>query len=148
MWSYFGWSIIRNFSEDPALSAEKLLSKNCSIHDKKSWNFWTPVNKIFHSIFTITKICVATRVPLSISYHLHFLRVPNVWSMLHRMLHHGSVGRVLGKECYFLFTCAFLTFFCCFSTKKLSFYYFNFFFWQSIKFPQQNINQLETGIGD
>ena len=41
-----------------------------------------------------------------------------------------------------------VTFFCCFSSKNLCFYHFHFFFWWSIKFPQQNINQSETGTGD
>ena len=36
-------------------------------------------------------------------------------------------------------------FFCCFSSKNLCFYHFHFVFWWSIKFPQQNINQSETG---
>ena len=44
----------------------------------------------------------------------------------------------------------FLTFFflICFSSKHLYWYHFRFFFWSSIKFPQQNINQSESGIGD
>ena len=37
--------------------------------------------------------------------------------------------------------------YCCISSKKNYFYHFYFFFWWSIKFPQQNINQSETGIG-
>ena len=32
--------------------------------------------------------------------------------------------------------------------KKIMFCYFHFFFLWSIKFPQQNINQSEIGIGD
>ena len=39
-------------------------------------------------------------------------------------------------------------FFFSFFIKKLCFYYFHFFSWWSIKFPQQNINQSETRIGD
>ena len=39
-------------------------------------------------------------------------------------------------------------YFFCFSSKNLCFYHFHFFFWWAIKFPQQSINQLETGIGD
>ena len=41
-----------------------------------------------------------------------------------------------------------LHFFFCFSSKKLCFYRFHFFFWWNTKFLQQNINQPETGIGD
>ena len=37
------------------------------------------------------------------------------------MLHYGSVGRVHSKESYFLFTCTFSAFFCCFSPKKCVF---------------------------
>ena len=64
------------------------------------------------------------------------------------MLHHSSVGQVHVEECYIMFTYTFLAFFICFSSKQLRFYHFHFFFWYSIKFPQQNINQSETGIGD
>ena len=81
-------------------------------------------------------------VPLTISYYLHFPRICKAWSMFH----HGSLGWVLSKEYYFVFTYNFLTFFFCFSSKI--FFDFYSFFWQSIKFPQQNINQSETGIGD
>ena len=44
------------------------------------------------------------------------------------MLHHGSLGRVQGKECYYMLTNAFLAFLCCFSPKIVCFYHFNFFF--------------------
>ena len=37
---------------------------------------------------------------------------------------------------------------CCFSLKKFVFYIFVSFFNEVTKFPQQNINQSETGIGD
>ena len=37
-------------------------------------------------------------VPLTISYHLYFVRISKVSSMLH----HGSVGRVHSKECYLI----------------------------------------------
>ena len=40
---------------------------------------------------------------------------------------------------FFMFTYTF---------SALGFYHFGFIFWWSIKFPQQNINQSETGIGD
>ena len=47
------------------------------------------------SIFNAITECV----PLAISFHLYFLRISKVWSMLH----HGSVGQVQSKECYFRF---------------------------------------------
>ena len=37
---------------------------------------------------------------------------------------------------------------CCFLSKNLYFYHFHLFVWWSIECPQQNINQLKTGIGD
>ena len=64
------------------------------------------------------------------------------------MLHHGSLGWVHSKECYFICTYTSLAFFG-FSSKNLCFCNFHlFFFWWSIEFPQQNINHLETRIGD
>ena len=84
---------------------------------------------------------IPEKVPLTISYHLYFLRISKVWGMLH----HGSMRRVQSKKSYFMFTYNFLVVFCCFSSKS---FYFCFFFWWNIKFPQQNINQSETGIGD
>ena len=62
-------------------------------------------------------------VPLTISYHLYFSV-----SLVSSMLHHGSVRRVDIKECYFTITKTFLAYFCCFSSKNLSFYYFRSFF--------------------
>ena len=62
-------------------------------------------------------------VPLTISYHLYFLRISS------SMLHHGSTGRVHSiKECCFIILYTFLTFFCYFSSKKMYFYHFHFFF--------------------
>ena len=69
--------------------------------------------------------CLYECVPLAIFYHLYFLHISKVSSMLY---HHGSVGQVHSKECYFIFTCTFLTFFCCFSSKNLCSYQFHFFF--------------------
>ena len=70
LWSPFGWSAIRNFSEGPGFSigpfqkvqreviyfpyvvmkCRRKLSKNCSINDKNRefsgpYNFWTPVKR-------------------------------------------------------------------------------------------------------
>ena len=63
-------------------------------------------------------------------------------------LHHGSVRAIHSEECYILFIYTFLAFFCSFSWRHLCFYHFHFFFWWSIKFMQQNTNQLETEICD
>ena len=82
-------------------------------------------------------------VPLTISYHLYFPCLSNVW----RMLHHRLAGWVQNKGCHFMFTCAFLVFFSCFSSLNLCFYHFHFFFWLSIKFPQQSFNQSKLKIG-
>ena len=60
------------------------------------------------------------------------------------MLHHGSVGRVLGKEWYF---CVYMYYFGIFLFFIKKFIIFTSFFRPSIKFPRQN-PELETGIGD
>ena len=61
----------------------------------------------------------------------------------------GSMGRVQRKQYKVLFISTFLAFFlsCCFSSKNL-FLSFSIFFWWTIKFSQQNINQSETRTGD
>ena len=41
-----------------------------------------------------------------------------------------------------------LAFSCCFSSKKLCFLSFSLFFWWSVRFLSQNINQSKTGIGN
>ena len=51
------------------------------------------------------------------------------------MLHHGSMGRVHSRECYFIFTHSFL------AHRKI-----HFFFWWNIKFPKQNVDESGTGI--
>ena len=65
-----------------------------------------------HFLNLFTDICKC--VPLTISYHLYFLSICNVWSMLH----HGSIERIQSNECFFMFTFAFLTVFSCFLSKK------------------------------
>ena len=62
-------------------------------------------------------------VPLTISYYLFFLRTSKVLSMLHR----GSVGWFQSKECYFMSTYTFFTFFSCFLVQKTVFVIFIFF---------------------
>ena len=94
--------------------------------------------------FAVVCSCYAECFPLTISYHLYFLRVSKVWSILHNR----SVERFESKEFYYTFAYTLVEFFCCFSANHMCFYYFNFFFWWSIKSPQQNINQLETGTCD
>ena len=42
----------------------------------------------------------------------------------------------------------YLRIFLLFFIKKICLYYFNFFFWWSIKFRQRDVNQPETRIGD
>ena len=69
-----------------------------------------------------------------------FLRLSKVWNILH----HGSVGRVHEKMLLNALIYVFGIF--CFSWQNLCFHHFDFFFWWSIKFPQQNINQSETWI--
>ena len=62
------------------------------------------------------------------------------------MLQHVSVGRVQGKECYYMFTYTFLVFFC-FSTNIVLLSFLSLFL-RIIKFLKQNINQSKTGTGD
>ena len=56
----------------------------------------------------------------------------------------NSYRGIQSKECYFMFTYSFLSFF----IKKFVFSSFSFLFLWSIKIPQQNINHSETGIDD
>ena len=73
---------------------------------------------------------------MTISYHLHFLRISKVSNMLYflriskvsNMLHHGLVGRVHSKESYFIFTYTFLAFLLLLFIKKFVFLSFHFFF--------------------
>ena len=82
-------------------------------------------------------------VPPTISFHLYFLRISKVSSMLH----HGSVGQVQSKEYYFKFIYTFVTFLLLFFIKKLCFIIFISFKFK-FKFLQQNINQSETGTDE
>ena len=75
-------------------------------------------------------------VSLTISYHLHFLRISQVSSMLH----HGSVGQVQSKECYFIITYTFLAFFCCFTSKICVFIIFISFFDEVSNFGNRILN--------
>ena len=74
--------------------------------------------------FHANAITVYDCVPLTISYHLYFLRISKVWSMLYL----GSVGRVQRKQYISLFTYTFLECSYCFSSKNLCFCHFYFFF--------------------
>ena len=74
--------------------------------------------------YTTWRIQYKQCVPLTIFYHLYFLGISKVSSMLH----HGSVGRVHSKECYFLFAYTFLAFFYRFLSKILCFIIFTSFF--------------------
>ena len=81
---------------------------------------------------------------MTISYHLYFLRILKACSMIH----HGAARQDQGEECYFMFIYNFSHFLVVFHQKFVFLYYFCFFFWWSIKSPQQNINRSETGTGD
>ena len=83
-------------------------------------------------------------VPLTITFHLYFLRIPKVSGMLH----HGSLEWVHSKERYFILHTRFWHFLIVFHQKIWVFIIFILFSWWSIEFLQQNINQSETGIGD
>ena len=63
-------------------------------------------------------------VSLTISYHLHFLRISKVSSILH----YGSVEGVQYKQCNSLFTYTFMTFFSCLSLKDCALIIFISFF--------------------
>ena len=62
----------------------------------------------------------------------------------------GQWGRVQSKKCHFKFTYAagFAVVVVVVFHEKLCFYHSHFSFLWSIRFPQQNINQTETRIGD
>ena len=78
----------------------------------------------FHVEYVPPRICsLAFLVPLTISYHLYFLRISKVLSKSH----YGLVGRVHSKECYLIFTYTFLAFLFCFSSKNLCLYHFHIF---------------------
>ena len=86
---------------------------------------------------------ITERVPLTISFHLYFLRIPKVWSMLH----HGLVGQVENKECNFMFTDIFVTFFFVVFYKIICVFIIFIYFYK-YQFPRQNINQSETRTDD
>ena len=73
----------------------------------------------------------------------------HLWSMF---LITGQWRWVQSKKCYFMFTYTFLAFLfvvaVIFHQKICVFIIIISFFWCSIKFLQQNINQSETRIGD
>ena len=86
-------------------------------------------------------------VPLAIFYHLSFLRISKVWSMVH----HGSVGWVQKFRIKNASWCVHIIFwhvFAVFHQKNCFYHFFFFFFWWSIKFRQQNSNHSETRIGE
>ena len=79
----------------------------------------------FRNCLTILKVYFKTQmcprpssVPLTISYHLDFLRISLKFGAY---LHHGSMGRVQSKECYFKCTLTFQSFFVVFCFSFLSF---------------------------
>ena len=84
---------------------------------------------------SVTLICMdyAECVPLTTSYHLYFLS--KVRSYIKRQWRDFTVKNI---QILFLF----------FNKKNCVFIIFIFFFWWSIEYPQQNINQSQTGTGD
>ena len=63
------------------------------------------------------------------------------------MLHHGSVGQVQSKECYFRLIFTFLAFFVVFYQQICAFIIFISFLDEVANF-RDRINQSKTGIGD
>ena len=101
----------------------------------------------------IKKFKINSKCELDSSTWIYYIKYKKVhmfhWQFLHIYIFSvcGSVGWFQSKECYFIFVYTCWHFFL-FSIKKFMFLSFSLFFWWSIKFPQQNINQWETGIGD
>ena len=90
-------------------------------------------------------------VQLTISFHLYFLRVSKVWSMLH----HGSLERIHSKKCNSKSTYTFLSIFVVFHKKKCVFCHFSFLFlkYEICRYFTFDLQlllfaQLETGLGD
>ena len=85
---------------------------------------------------------------MTISYHLYFLHISNVWSMSH----HGSVGQVQSKECYFMFKYSFLAFVLVAVVfhQKIGVFLFPFLFFDEVPHFHNRIfiSQSETGIVD
>ena len=106
-----GYSVQRDFS---GIENYKL-NKRKNPHDMTSKHGHTDTLKI--AFTTATSATPWLQVPLTISYHLHFVHIPKVWSMLNQ----GSMGPVQSKEYCLMFTFTFLAFCHCFSSKKLFF---------------------------
>ena len=86
-----------------------------------------------------TWVCLSDKIAL-----LYFLRLSKVWSMLH----HGSVGWVSNKECYYMFTYTFLVFLSLFFIIKFVLLLFLFLFLIKSQISTTiRINQSETWIG-
>ena len=75
---------------------------------------------------------------------------PTLSPYLSSLIHRRPV-----RQCYFLFTYTFLAFFVVFHQKIYLFIYlfihsfiYSFIYLWNINFPQENIDELETGIGD
>ena len=97
--------------------------------------------EIFRSTYFEEHLRSSEFVPLTISYHVYFLRISKVSSMLH----HRTVGKIRCKECYLhILSLHFLLLF----IKKYVFLSFSFLFLLSIELPQKNSHRSETGIGD
>ena len=92
----------------------------------------------------------STSRSLTISFHLYF-SVSLKFGACYITGQWTEFRTKTATLCLYLF---FWYFFCYFSTKNLFLnkidliYHFYFFFWWSLKFPQENIKQSEIGIGD
>ena len=78
-------------------------------------------------------------VPLTISYHLDFLRILKVWSICSVTGQWGDFRVKNATLCLHILFLDWLFFI------KQNFF---FFFWWFIKFPQHNIYHSKTGVGD
>ena len=94
--------------------------------------------KDYASIINVNTECV----PLTISFHLYFLRISRVWSMLH----HGSMGQVQSKECYFMFRYTFVTFFVVFYQKVCIFIIFVSFSDEVSNFRKKILSSLKPEL--
>ena len=96
---------------------------------KESLMFW---KKIYMFVKTKDMKRFIECVPLTVSYHLYFLRI----SKVSNMLRHGQCGEFKVENatlhvhipCSFICTYTLLAFFCCFSSNILCYYHFYFFF--------------------
>ena len=78
-------------------------------------------------------------------FHWQFF-ITYIFSKVSSMLHHGSVGRVHSKECYFLFAYTFPAFFYRFLSKILCFIIFTSFFDEVSNFRYRTLNNQKPEL--